>query len=339
MKTQKEAVKDSFKELKRYHSGEIKPLQTGLPHFDDIIGGVYPGDFITLAAPSGVGKTHLLNRVVDNFYSLPQNSWANVTTLHYSWEMRNLFVLVRKLSEELQKPKKDIILNGFNEGEQRLANNLYESLISQDIFIEEETKTPDEVEKQVREFLEERSDKDFVVITFDHSALIEVAGRSEKGSIDGLIKKLNTIRKEYSNCVFILLSQMNRSLDLRLAPKSNDAVPMRNDLYGSDFLYHISDVVIALERPARKGVTEYLKFRPEKYPKLSKYMEGGALSKWVSFKTKGLLFYFYIKLREGQSDEPNLFIEELITSQGRSLFEMYNDFEQTSEPDEDDFDF
>lgn len=336
MKTQKQAVKESYKELLKYHSGDIKPLVTGLDYFDDIIGGVYPGDFITIAAPSGVGKTHLLNRLIDNFYSIPQNSWAQITTLHYSWEMRNLFTLVRKLSEALHKPKKDVILQGFNEGEERIAADVCRRLINQDIFLEEDTKTPEQVEQQVREFLEERKDKHFVIITFDHSALIDVSSRSEKGSIDDLIKRLNKIRKEYKNCVFLILSQMNRTLDARLVPRTNEAIPMRNDLYGTDFLFHISDVVIALERPARKGVKEYMKFKEDTYPHLQKYFTSGSLSEWRSFKTKGLLFFFYIKLREGQSDDNNLHIEELTTTDGRSLFEMYNEIKPEHD---DDFEF
>lgn len=60
-----EIYHDTAKELEDLSSGKMKGVLTGLDWIDRHVGGFYPGEMITIAGDSGVGKTNFKNQILD----------------------------------------------------------------------------------------------------------------------------------------------------------------------------------------------------------------------------------------------------------------------------------
>ena len=307
IKPYEEIYKESLKTLKQYQEGNFKPVVTGFEWLDDTFGGVLPGDIICVAGASGSGKTHMLMRLVRNIFTL--NDSKNYVALINSLEMKNLAILIREFNTALGKSKKAILMEEFTEEEKELLRQHSKLLNSGRFFINEETKSPEKFIEEWDSFLKENSDKEIVIITFDHMALIESSG-DKKIAIDTAVEGMNKLKKKYHNVVFILLSQLNRSILSRIAEKSNQSVPQRSDLYASDTIFHICDHIFCLNNANRLGISEYMKVNPQHFEELSEFFSDPDAKK-VSFLTYANIFIHVLKSRENSIVFKDLYIEKL----------------------------
>lgn len=93
------------------------------------------------------------------------------------------------------------------------------------------------------------------IISIDHALILSNGG--ELMSI--LYKKLVELKK--MGAYIIILSQLNRNIvsEKRVKDSSNMAKIYESDIYGSDVIMQYSDIVIALDRPALRGISLYTK--------------------------------------------------------------------------------
>lgn len=302
--------------LKKYQSGGITLLKTNRPHIDDTLGGLLPGDIVTLAGASGAGKTYELQTLRENIMSVDINPDANdYVFADFSFEMKLFNLILRGMSKALGKKKKDVLLKEFTEEEKPLAQRYFETLSDDRFYMDENPCTADDFYTTAREFLLQHTDKKAVVIAIDHMGLF-LSNGDKKLSIDQVVSMINLLKREFGNVYFIILSQLNRNILTRI--KDNDilAMPNRADLYQSDTMFHISDYLIVVNNPNRLGIGKYLKVSPEKYDMLDHFFaERTGTSEKVAFETYGNIFYHVLKVREGDIVFQDIYIEEIISEE------------------------
>jgi len=269
----------SMRKLKKYQSGELTPIKTGREWLDATWGGILPGDVVTVAGASGAGKSFELQKLINNIFKL--NNSEKYVCLFNSLEMRNISTVIRDFKIELNKSKKSILTEEFTEEEKEVLRGYSEMYTDGRFFINEETKTAEDFMTEWTAFLEEHKDKEAVVITFDHTALVK---GGEKKQIDTMLANINILKNKYENVVFILLSQLNRNILSRIAEKNSMSAPVRGDLYFSDSMFFLSDHLYVINNADRLGISEYMKVNPEIYKDLAHHFSEQG-NKKVSFLT------------------------------------------------------
>jgi replicative DNA helicase len=292
-----EVVKDTAADIKSYQVGEKIIVKTNKPYLDEF--GITSSSVVVIAGPSFTGKTMELEELKANIMSDEVNLKANnFVWLSNSLEMTNMATLLRGLSAHLDLPKKEILSREFTETEARLAKEYIKSIADNRFYINETPPTPEEFIDSCRQFLSEHTDKDLVVIDYDHSALTRAKTLSKKMAMDDLYEGVNELKKEFKNSLFIFISQFNRESLSRIAEKDNNMRAQRSDLYQSDALFQVADVVYALQVPHKVGVDQYRLVMPKYYEHLTEHF--GDFNKdrtKVSFKTYGRIFIEVLKNR------------------------------------------
>lgn len=287
------ALIDSLKEIKAYQNREKLMIKSGY----DFLDGLTPGSIITLAGASFTGKTILMEEIKDNIMNVEFNSKANdFVWLSNSLEMTNLMTTLRGLSKELGKSKKDIMLNSFTSEERSLISSYANKKADERFYLNEEPMTADDFISTVEEFCKLHSNKSLIGIDFDHVALAK--GSDKKKVMDSIFEHQNHLKKAYPNTLFINVSQFNRDSLARVADKSEDMKARRNDLYQSDALFQVSDIVACLSTPYKLGVEQYRLVSPYYYDYLAEhYGDFNKAGTKVSFLTYGRIFVEVLKNR------------------------------------------
>lgn len=309
IKKVKAVADENMQRLKMYQSGEMKPIYTGFDLFDKAPLPMLPGDIVCIAGNSGGGKSKMLQELRNNIMSHPNSE--NYVWLDNSLEMKFLSTILRDLHETLKIDKRAILTQPFDERQRDIVNNYYKFISDPRFYINEEVFTPTQFWEGCVAFLEANKDKDVVFITIDHMALVKSDGE-KKGAIDGIVEMMNALKKRFPNVTFIILSQYNRGVLGRLAEKTSESFPSRQDLYQSDTMYHICDFVIGLMIPMANGISEYGKVHSEKYKYLKEHFNEDEDAKGrVSFLTENRVFYHKIKDREGGLFYEDIFVRKI----------------------------
>ena len=293
IRTYKEVLKNGIAEIQSFQNKDKLPINTGYDMFELLV----PGSVVTIAGPSFTGKTIFLNDLKKNIMSVEYNALAtNFVWLSNSLEMTTLMNTLRDLSFKLNKSKKEILTTFFNEYEKELVNNYFREQGDGRFFINEDPPTPDEFEAGVGSFLEKHKDKDLVVVDFDHTGLTK--GRGKKEVMDAIYQIQNRFKKVYPNSLFIDVSQFNRESLGRTLEKDEVMKPRRSDLYQSDELFQVSDVVICLSIPYKLGIEQYRLVSPTFYDYLGAHFgDFNTKRTKVSFQTYGRIFFEKLKDR------------------------------------------
>ncbi len=301
-------------EISSYQNRDKLLINTGYEMFDMLV----PGSVVTIAGPSFTGKTILLNRLKKNIMSVEYNARAaNFIWLSNSLEMTILMNTLRDLSFKLGKSKKEILLSHFEEHEKLLVRQYYAEQGDGRFFINEEPPTPEEFRDGVGKFLEEHKDKELVAVDFDHTALTK--GRNKKEVMDAVYQIQNEFKKMYPNSLFINVSQFNRDSLARSADKDEAMKPRRSDLYQSDELFQVSDVVLCMSIPYKLGIENYRLVSPSFYEYLGDHFgDFNTKRTKVSFQTYGRIFYEVLKSRFSEGITPRDTFIEVIEVDNRS---------------------
>jgi len=293
----KTVVKSTAKDIKSYQAGEKIIIRTNKPYLDDF--GITSSSVLVIAGPSFTGKTMELEELKANIMSEEVNVKAqNFVWLSNSLEMTNMATLLRGLSARLNLPKKEILSREFTESEAEEANRYMQEISDDRFYINEDPPTPEEFITNCEEFLQQHTDKDLVIIDYDHSALTKAKSTIKKTAMDDLYEGINFLKKKYKNSLFILISQFNRESLSRIGEKDNNMRAQRSDLYQSDALFQVADIVYALQVPHKVGVDQYRLVIPKYYEHLTEHF--GEFNKdrtKVSFKTYGRIFIEVLKNR------------------------------------------
>lgn len=309
----RDLTKKAFQEIKQYQIGNKGIIKTGTPYFDDVF-PVVNGSVIVFSAGSGIGKSYTLAKMVDNILNKELNPTAdNFVVLNISLEMRVLSLVLRGMAKNIKsKSKKEILLQEFTEEEKAQAKAYFESLQDDRVSISQVPTTPNKFYEGCKEFLEMNKDKDSVIITVDHLALISGdSGESRNTIIEKFIERVNDLKMEYENVIFILLSQTNSEMIKRAKDKDIMAQPQPSDLYYSQFTFQVADFVAVMTNPTRLGIKEYSKIDPDRYPNLEKFFLEEDLKGRVSLEPFGVNYVHLLKCREADGLYLDIYAEEL----------------------------
>lgn len=309
----KDLTVKAFAEIKQYQQGEKGIIKTGQSYFDDLF-PVVNGSIIIFSAGSGIGKSHKLAQITDNILNTAINPTANnFAVLHISLEMRVMSLVLRGMSKKIKsKSKKDILLQEFTEEERQQANEYFLSLQDDRVFISQVPTTPKKFYDGCVTFLETNKDKDSVIITVDHLALISGDNGEPRNSIiEKFIERVNDLKMLYENVVFILLSQTNSDMQKRAQDKNIMSQPTASDIYYSQFTFQVADYVAIMISPGRFGIKEYSKITPERYPNLEKYFLEEDKNGRVSLETYGVNYVHLLKCREAEGLYLDIYAEEM----------------------------
>lgn len=312
IKSTKEVADLAYEQLRRYQSGELKPIITGRPWLDDVFGGLLPMDITTIAGASGGGKSFELGRI-RKFIMNPENnpSAGNYVWLERSLEMKFISNILRDLKINLGKSKKKILLETFTEEEEALVEQYRNMTTDERYFIDEEALGAEEFERRMDEFLSQHTDKEAVFISTDHIALDKDEKGDKKKTVDGIVEAINRLKKKYPNSYWFILSQLNREILKRIKEKDIMAMPNRSDVYQSDTMFHISDYVYITHNPHRLGINQFSRVNKQIYDYLEDHHFVEEKSGKVSFETLGRIFYIVLKMREADILFKDIYIEEI----------------------------
>ena len=294
----RKTMQEAFKELLDIQAGGKKPSKCRYELLNkNLLGGFRPGTICILGGTSGAGKTTLAQHIREDFLDVNLNPHAIYTTYHqFQWEMTPLNLLLRDLKSEFGFSMYSLLNNKFSpDEEERVAAYLQKSPKLKG-YINSEALTPKQWYESCMKFLESQRDKYHVCIETDHIALGR--GAKKKEVIDNMMEYANQLKLKYKNSSFIFLSQLNREIGKR-SSDPRFAKPERGDLYASDTAFHIADLVLVIDSPYRRGLEKYMVVRTENklmQPYL-KYMHTPD-AKYSSFKTEGLSFHHYLKIRQ-----------------------------------------
>lgn len=309
----KDLTKEAFTEIKKYQVGKKGIIKTGLPYFDDVF-PVVNGSVIVFSAGSGIGKSYTLARMVENILNEDLNPLSkNFAVLNISLEMRVLSLVLRGMAKNIKsKTKKEILLQEFTDEEKLQAKAYFESLQDDRVSISQVPTTPAKFYEGCKEFLELNKDKDSVVITVDHLALISAdSGEARNAIIEKFIERVNDLKMEYENAIFILLSQTNSEMIKRAKDKDIMSQPQPSDLYYSQFTFQVADFVAVMTNPTKLGIKEYSKIDPERYPNLKKFFLDEDSKGRVSLEPFGVNYVHLLKCREADGLYLDIYAEEL----------------------------
>lgn len=279
-KTYKQAAAEEKRYIRGRISGEIKSMKTPWNRLNKAgIDGLEWGTVNLIAAMSGVGKTALMNELVFSVHDLNQDQ--EIAVLFFTCEMPGRRLVSRMISHELSIPVKEIYKQP-PEIQKRIEEEILPKHNERDIVYIEQIHTVEMIVEIIQKFCSNRLNQKKCLIIYDHSLLIrQVGNQNERTALVDLGKELLMLKKQFPDSQYMIISQMNRGIEStdRIRNK-NMHFPMKSDIFGSDALWHASDVVLVMHDPSRLNISEY---GPRKYP------------------TKGLLYAHLLKVREGRT--------------------------------------
>lgn len=312
IKKAKELVEEAVDQIKRYQTGKDKPIKTRFEHFNkNCLGGIFKGMIIVIAGISGSGKTHVLQEIENDIFNKELNpDCDDYVLLRCNWEMTVFKLVLRKLKRGLDKAMQVILFNETSESDQEKFDEICDSEKNDNIYYLQEPTDPITWYETVKAFLIHHKDKKQVIITIDHLALVRDLAGVKKKAMDDLVEYINSLKKEFTNVSFILISQANRDIESRTDVRH--LAPKRSDLYNTDTLFQIADIVLFIHNAYKLGHDKYMVVSPKRYEYLIDFMDKPS-NKRTNFNTKNNIFWHYLKIREieDMEDIQDIFIETL----------------------------
>lgn len=307
-------IEEASSLIHKYQTGELSPIKFSKDFINkSLLGGLFPGNVIGIAGSSGHGKSTLLQDMEDDIFNKELNPDSdNYILLRNNYEMSVFKLYLREVKKGIDKKIADILGSPYTKQEQEVVDNIKVKESNPRVKYFENPQSPDEWFSIMCSFCEEHKDKTHIVVTIDHIALVKQTAKGKKDGIDNLVEYINILRHIYKNISFILLSQLNRNIEERDNPKTS--APRKGDLYQSDFLYQLSDVIIVVHNPYKMGLQEHMVVGQGMYPHLNEFKKDAG-KKTTTFLTKGNIFFHFIKLREDENSSlPDVYIEKLTKS-------------------------
>ena len=310
LKKSRDLTKESMKLIQKFRRGEIQPLKTGIEHLDEqLMGGLLPSTVLGIAARSGHGKTYDLERIEKN---IQVEYGDDVIFLKARWEMETFKLLLRDFSETMGKSVKELLFNP-QEGDDEGMKPIIDLHEEDNIYIQDSAVDADTFSGDVEELIKKYPNKK-IVVSIDNLENILNSKGSQKTSMDYLLARVNKLKKLHPFICFIILNQLNQNILLR-SDDIRKHRPLESDIYGSDQLLKLCDVLYVKLIPYKIGIHEkFMVFGDTMYEWLDKH-KIPSITATTSFDPYGRAFYFYLKVRqpESQKDFKDIFVETLFT--------------------------
>lgn len=224
--------------LEERWSGTAKAgYKTGINQLDRLIGisGIESGLVVAGGRPS-MGKTALMNSFVDGF----ADNQEDEAVLVFSLEMTTQSIFERMILSKSKARKQDLYQCDDDVTMARISQAVGDS-IAKNIYIDDTSNIDiDYIARGAREIAKDQS---ISLIAIDYLTLMKF-GDAERNdlAVSAMTRALKTLSKEL-NCVILLLSQLNRSLEQR-----SDKRPVNSDLRDSGGIEQDADIILMLYR-------------------------------------------------------------------------------------------
>lgn len=254
-----ESTNDIIKYIDDRRTGKTYSLRTSWPKLNNLLcGGFEPNTLTTICGISGSGKSSFVNNLETSL--IENNPWANIAVLSLNYEMMDSKQVGRKLSTRLKMTTSELysgrIDNKINDQQYNEIIEQSKKIANYPIYYANIPGDVEHIKQTILHFMKNEGKGKWVVIILDHTLLVR-GKESELKTLPDL-QKLFMELKKYGRNTIIQLSQLNRNIESpdRIGNMSMH-FPTRADIYGSDQVYHASDVVIVLHRPEILGIRAY----------------------------------------------------------------------------------
>ena len=241
-------IKETFKIIEQRTIKKIPSayIPTGFDLFDRRIGGWEPGELNVIGSRPSFGKTSLglsLMRNVAVIHDIP--------CAYFTFETG-----VQHLTERIIAAEAEIDITKLKNGKltdkewEKLENKLGNILDKKIYLISDPLLNPDNLHLTIERLVTEKGVK-LVVLDYLQLIIPYRIRRNREQEVSTIIRKIKATAKEL-NIVVLLLSQLNRSVELRGGYKR----PMLSDLRESGAIEDDADKVIFIHRPEFYGIME-----------------------------------------------------------------------------------
>ena len=279
-KSHADAYKEALVYMRRRQQGKVFSFKTPWPKINNAaIGGFEYNSITIIAARPGGGKTVAQDQLVREGFKL--NRGQNIRALQFQLEMVGRNSKLREFSAVTKKTYK-YLCSAEQEGvviDDEIIDICADHARQASQYPVDIVDTPCtalEYKEIVQDYMEAhavltRDDDDIehkvyqkTVITLDHSVLIRKGkGQSTMDMLNQLGEVLTEMKKLYP-IAFVILSQLNRDINnpARAENGKYGNYILESDIFGADALLQHADLVIGLDRPALRHISEY---GPERY--------------------------------------------------------------------------
>jgi replicative DNA helicase len=246
-------TKEILKYIDDRRNGRVVSLKTRWRKFNNAcMGGIEPNTIITVAGISGSGKSSFVNSLESDLFDLNPNK--EFVVLSFSFEMISAKQVGRKLSYRTRKSTTELYSGNPDQYKpsdedftelQRHAKDIEQY----PIFYVDSPGTVDEIRNTIVEFKKKIGNK-WLIVILDHTLLTKGKSGEQEREVISNLQKLFMQVKKWGRTTIIQLSQLNRNIESteRLNVPALH-FPNRGDLFGSDSVYHASDLILVLHRP------------------------------------------------------------------------------------------
>lgn len=300
LRTGRVLTQETVDTIKKFQSGELKPISTGISHLDDaLLGGLTPGIVLGIVGRSSHGKSYDMERIQRHILKTQEE----IVYVNCNWELSHFKLLLRDISQRTGESIDKILFETPTEDRQLKLESIFEDNRTDNVLYQNEPVNPEDFRVDIEKVILENPSKK-IVVAIDNLENILISKGSQKESMDALLYQVNRLKNIHPYICFIVLNQMNQNYLLRMDNPKNQR-PIDSDIYGSDQLYKLCDVLYVKLIPWKLGIHEkFMVFHKDMYDWLDEHKAYGNAN-IASFDPYGRAFYFYLKLR-AVKDEKNV---------------------------------
>lgn len=278
---QREAYEEALRYISNRRLGKITSLLTAWNSLNKVtVNGLEWHNTIVIGARPGGGKTLMKDQLIRDLFVL--NPLANFQVLEFEFEMLSTVKCLRSLSSETKRTYRDLC-----SADNPLEKEVFDDCVTHarkklefPINIRHTPCTVTRLEEIIHQYMEHHSylklvdvkDKEGniskvqkktykgTIVSLDHSNLVR-KDKHEKNTLEMLYNLGETITKlkRMYPITFIILSQLNRDIEHpdRCQSGTYGNYVLESDFFGSDALLQHADVLIGVDKPAKRKITEY----------------------------------------------------------------------------------
>ncbi len=255
-KSSKTAIVETLEEIKLRKQGLIQGIKTPWVKFNSMSGGFQQGFTYMIAAPSGVGKTTLLNIIESALFDVNKEK---ILLLCWNLEVSSTMTIVKKVSADLGLEVDKIMSfeTSLSDTDFQKVQKAIQKYDNHSILYFEDPCNVGDIEETIDFYhnwtLKEKKEKGVdwkILVMLDHTLLVEKSKEKDNNELVANIGKMSIRSKKRTLATFIFLGQLNgnqEKLDRLQNPMFH--APIKDDLYGGKEIWHALETVAILVRP------------------------------------------------------------------------------------------